>query len=137
MNQLQFLLISRPELPIRLGFKVITDFHQDFILYEIERAVIQHNIALYFQDQFRRLKQTRSFPQDWPGEAITQKLVARAIPLFIAAATLCRFIGDSKWNPQKRLEAILTDQSTYVSRMDSTYIPVLKQLLPGQDESES
>ncbi|OGE57195.1 hypothetical protein PENARI_c002G03634 [Penicillium arizonense] len=134
---LRFLLTSRPELPIRLGFKAITDAHQDFTLHEIERAVIEHDIALYFQDQFRRLKQTRSFPQDWPGDAATRKLVARAVPLFIAATTLCRFIGDSKWNPQKRLEAILTDQATYASRMDSTYIPVLKQLLSGQDETES
>jgi hypothetical protein len=57
--------------------------------------------------------------------------------LFIAAATVCRFIGDPKWNPQKRLDAILADNSTYVSKMKSTYIPVLNQLLTGQNETES
>lgn len=135
--RLRFLLTSRPELSIRLGFAGITDAHQDFVLHEIDKAVIEHDIALYFQDQFLRLRQKRSFPPGWPGDVATQKLVEKAVPLFIAAATLCRFIGDINWNPQKRLEAILTDQSTYVSRMDGTYIPVLKQLLAGQDEAES
>ncbi|KAJ5865139.1 uncharacterized protein N7529_007055 [Penicillium soppii] len=135
--QLRFLLTSRPELPIRLGFEGITDAHQDLVLHEIEEPVIAHDISLYFEDQFLRLKQRRSLPPDWPGAAATKILVDRAVPLFIAAATVCRFIGDAKWNPQKRLEAILTDQSTYVSKMDSTYIPVLKQLLTGQNKTES
>ncbi|CAG8140451.1 unnamed protein product [Penicillium nalgiovense] len=135
--QLRFLLTSRPELTIRLGFEGIADAHQDLVLHEIEMPVIEHDISLYFEDQFQRLKQRRSFPSDWPGDAATKGLVDRAVPLFIAAATLCRFIDDAKWNPQKRLEAILTDQSTYVSKMDSTYIPVLKQLLTGQNETES
>ncbi|KAJ5829091.1 uncharacterized protein N7525_007344 [Penicillium rubens] len=135
--QLRFLLTSRPELPIRLGFEGITDAHQDLVLHEIEKPVVEHDISLYFEDQFLRLKQRRSFPPDWPGAVATKILVDRAVPLFIAAATICRFISDVKWNPQKRLEAILTDRSTYVSKMDSTYVPVLKQLLTGQNETES
>jgi hypothetical protein len=135
--QLRYLLTSRPELPIRLGFEKITDAYQDLVLHEIEKVVIEHDISLYVDDQLLRLQQSRSFPLDWPGDAARKKLVDRAVPLFIAAATLCRFIGDANWNPQKRLAAILADQSTYVSKMDSTYIPVLKQLLTGQDEAES
>ncbi|CAI7644813.1 unnamed protein product [Penicillium crustosum] len=135
--QLRFLLTSRPELPFRLGFEGITDAHQDLVLHEIEKPVIEHDISLYFEDQFLRLKQRRSFPPDWPGAAATKILVDRTVPLFIAAATICRFISDIKWNPQKRLDAILTDQSTYVSKMESTYVPVLKQLLTGQNETES
>lgn len=59
--QLRFLLTSRPELPIRLGFKGITDIYQDLVLHEIDQPLIEHNISLYFEDQFRRLKQRRSF----------------------------------------------------------------------------
>ncbi|BCR82721.1 uncharacterized protein ACHE_10123A [Aspergillus chevalieri] len=135
--RLRFLLTSRPELPIRLGFTEITDTHHELALHEIPTPVIEHDISLYFEDQFFHLRQDRSFPPDWPGDTTVKILIERAIPLFIAAATLCRFIGDPKWNPKKRLEAILTDQSVYVSKMDSTYIPVLKQLLTGQDEEES
>jgi hypothetical protein len=135
--RLRFLLTSRPELPIRLGFEEISDAHQDLVLHEIEKPVIEHDISLYFKDQLLRLKQRRSLPPDWPGDAATKELVNRAVPLFIAAATVCRFISDAKWSPQKRLKAILADQSTYVSKMDSTYIPVLEQLLTGQNETES
>ncbi|ODM21879.1 hypothetical protein SI65_02723 [Aspergillus cristatus] len=135
--QLRFLLTSRPELPIRLGFREITGIHQDLVLHEIPKPVIEHDIALYFEDQFSRLRQERSLSSNWPGDATVKTLIDRAVPLFIAAATLCRFIGDANWNPQKRLEAILTDQSVYVSKMDGTYIPVLKQLLTGQNDEES
>ncbi|KAJ5098832.1 hypothetical protein N7532_005833 [Penicillium argentinense] len=135
--QLRFLLTSRPELPIRLGFEEITGAYRDLVLHEINKSAIEHDISLYFEDELLHLKQRHSFPPDWPGDAATRELVNRAVPLFIAAATLCRFISDVNWNPQKRLEAILTDRSTYVSKMDSTYIPVLKQLLIGQNERES
>lgn len=57
--------------------------------------------------------------------------------MFIAAVILYLFIGDSKWNPQKRLEAILMDQSVHASHMDRTYTPVLKQLLAGQNKRET
>ncbi|KAJ5876489.1 uncharacterized protein N7529_002073 [Penicillium soppii] len=85
--QLRFLLTSRPELPIRLGFEGITDTHQDLVLHEIEEPVIEHDISLYFEDQFLRLKQRRSFPLDWPGAAATKILVDRAVPLFFAPRT--------------------------------------------------
>lgn len=48
--QLRFLLTSRPELPIRLGFEGITYAHQDLVLHEIEKPVIEHDISLYFED---------------------------------------------------------------------------------------
>jgi len=58
------------------------------------------------------------------------------VPLFISAATLCRFVGDVRWNAKDRLIKILVDQSTHVSKMDNTYLPGLNQLLVGQDEWE-
>jgi hypothetical protein len=80
------------------------------------------------------MRQERSLPSTWPGEAPIKELTKRAVPLFVAAVTLCRFIDDAKWNPRRRLEAIL---SVYVSKMDSTYTPVLKHSLTGQDERET
>ncbi|CRG89769.1 putative WD repeat-containing protein all2124 [Talaromyces islandicus] len=135
--QLRFFLTSRPELPIRLGFKDIINDYQDFILHKVPRPVIEHDISLYFEDKFLRLRQERSLPSDWPGNETIKILVERAGPLFISAATLCRFIGDAKWNPERRLRDILTDQATYVSKMDKIYMPILNQLLTGQDEWDS
>lgn len=135
--QLRFLLTSRPYLPLKLGFKGIMNDHQDLILHEIPRPVIEHDISLYIKNKFSELRRGRSLPSDWPGDETIKTLVQRAVPLFISAATLYRFISDTRWNPETRLEAILADQTIYVSRMDSTYMPVLKQLLTGQDEWES
>ncbi|KAM5447913.1 hypothetical protein MaudCBS49596_005710 [Microsporum audouinii] len=135
--QLRFLLTSRPDLPIRLGFKGINGDYQDLILHEIPMPVIKHDIELYFKGKFSKLRQERSFSPDWPGDECIKTLVERAVPLFIAAATLCRFISDTRWSPKNRLRAVLTDQTTYVSKMDSTYMPVLNQILTGQDERES
>lgn len=135
--QLRFFLTSRPELPIKLGFREITGVYQDLVLHEIPEPVIKRDISLYFKDQFSRLRRERSFSSTWPGDATVKILIDRAFPLFIAAATLCRFIGDGNWNPKKRLDEFLSDQTIYVSKMDGIYVPVLKQLLTGQNEEES
>ncbi|PLN81768.1 WD40 repeat-like protein [Aspergillus taichungensis] len=136
--QIRFLLTSRPELAIRLGFSSIsTEEHQDMVLHEVPEPVVRHDISLYFDHQFARLRKERSLAPDWPGEEATRALIEKAIPLFISAFTLCRFIDDKNWIPEKRLKAILADQTTYLSKMDGVYMPVLNQLLTGQDESES
>ncbi|KAF4230403.1 hypothetical protein CNMCM6457_005979 [Aspergillus fumigatiaffinis] len=134
--QLRFLLTSRPELPIRLGFKGITNDHQDLILHKIPKPVIEHDITLYFKNKFLELRQERELPSEWPGDVAINTLVERAAPLFISATTLYRFISDKKRNPEKRLRAILSDEMNYASKMDSTYLPVLDQLLTGQNERE-
>ena len=135
--QLRFLLTSRPNLRIEMGFKKIADTHQDLILHEIPRPVVEHDITLYLEEQFTRIREDRSLPLEWPGDSVMKALVERTVPLFIAAATLCRFIQDKNWSPVKRLSALLKDQTSYVSKLGVTYMPVLNQLLTGQDESES
>mgnify|MGYP001222990039 CR=1 FL=1 len=137
--QLRFFLTSRPEWPIRSGFrsKSVLDNHQDIILHKISEEVIRHDISLYFNHKFSELRDKHSLPPDWPGNEAVEALVERAVPLFISAATLFRFISDPRWNPRRRLDTILADQTVYTSKMDGTYMPVLNQLLNGQDETES
>ena len=58
-----------------------------------------------------------------------------AIPLFIFAATACRYIGDERDNPKKRLEIILQYQTVnQVSQLERTYLPILNQLFDEEDE---
>ncbi|KAL4983713.1 WD40-repeat-containing domain protein [Aspergillus falconensis] len=136
-SRIRLFLTSRPELPIRLGFKQMTGNHQEVDLHEIPKPMIERDISLYFDYMLSQLRQEHSLPRVWPGQDHIKSLVDKAVPLFIAAATLCRFIGEASWNPQSRLEAILADKSIYISKMASTYMPVLKQLLLGQDEWET
>ncbi|KAJ5690340.1 hypothetical protein N7462_004732 [Penicillium macrosclerotiorum] len=134
--QLRFLLTSRPEWIIRLGFKRIGNDHQHLILHELSRSAIDYDIALYIHDRFLKIKEERGLPLEWPGDKAIEELVKRAVPLFISAATLCRFIGDKTQNPQKRLYLILADQKRYISEMDKTYSPILNHLLDGEDDED-
>ncbi|CAI6090968.1 unnamed protein product [Clonostachys chloroleuca] len=60
-----------------------------------------------------------------------------AIPLFIFAATVCRFIQDRRLGgPRDQLERILNRQGNRKSKLDATYLPVLDRLLAGLDESQ-
>lgn len=135
--RLRFFLTSRPQHKIKQSLENISALHQDLVLHEILEMVLERDISLYLEDQFSKMRQQHSFPADWPGPEIIRSLVLRSIPLFIAAATLCKFINDEKWIIEKRLKAILSDHTVYASKFRATYMPVLNQLLTGQDEWES
>ena len=64
--QLRFLLTSRPEWPIRTGFrfKSVLDNHQNIDLHDILEVVIKHDISLYFSYKFLELRFKRSLPPD-------------------------------------------------------------------------
>ncbi|KAL2009615.1 hypothetical protein VTN00DRAFT_5422 [Thermoascus crustaceus] len=120
--------IDLARLPVAEGasFNSYTNQHEDACL-PGTRTKLLHDIEDWVNDA-----------HDWPGDDSIQALVTMAIPLFIFAATLCRFVGDMKWNPEKRLAVILKDQAvSQASKMDRTYLPILNQLLTGQDENES
>lgn len=137
--RLRIFLTSRPELPISLGFSEIGNHeYQDLALHEIPEEVTERDINLFLQDQFAKIKHDRKISQDWPGDDVIQELVRISIPLFISAATVCRYIENSKLEPKLRLAELLKDQAKYVSRMEKTYLPILTQLLndPESDESE-
>lgn len=135
--RLQIFVTSRPELPISLGFSEVADHeYQDLALHEIPKEVTEHDINLFLQDRFAKIKHNRNISQDWPGDNIIQELVTISVPLFISAATVCRYIENSKWEPKLRLTELLADQAKYVSRMDKTYLPILKRLLDDQESDE-
>jgi hypothetical protein len=130
---LRVFLTSRPELPIRLGFLDINhhDYH-DLALHEISEKVTEHDIRLVLKDRFKKVRHDRRISMDWPSDDVIQKLVTIAVPLFISAATMCRYIENSKWDPIRRLTGLLQDQSKYATKMDKTYMPILTRLLDDQ-----
>jgi hypothetical protein len=136
--RLRIFLTSRPELPISLGFSEIADQeYQDLALHEIPDEVTEHDIRLFLQNRFEKIKHDRKIPGDWPGGDIIQQIATMSVPLFISAATVCRYIEDSKCEPKLRLEELLTGQTKYISRMDKTYLPILSRLLDDQHSDES
>lgn len=137
--RLKLFLTSRPELPIQLGFRNIsTAVHQDMVLQDaVPHTTIQHDILIFLKDAFGKIRNSYNLDplpgtpldRDWPGDKRLQALVDMAVPLFIIAATICRFVDDSDWDPRERLETILQSPSIGRSeQMAQTYLPVLTQL---------
>ncbi|KAE8326170.1 hypothetical protein BDV39DRAFT_193890 [Aspergillus sergii] len=127
---IRFFLTSRPEVPIRFGFDQIEQSkYQNTILQNLDDNVIKHDIALYLREEFSKIKQKCRYnlPLDWPGEERVEGLALMACPLFIFAATVCRFVADRRFDPDERLREFSTNSTG--SKMDSTYRPVLNQLL--------
>ncbi|KAI9857277.1 MAG: hypothetical protein M1813_008315 [Trichoglossum hirsutum] len=131
---LRIFVTSRPELPIRLGFKQISDgIYQDILLHEVQKESIEGDITLFLEHELREIRMRRSLSSDWPTKDQIQTLAQMAIPLFIFAATACRYIGDKRDNPRKRLNLVLGYQKT-ASKLDKTYLPILNQLVDDEDE---
>ncbi|KAH0533919.1 hypothetical protein FGG08_007466, partial [Glutinoglossum americanum] len=135
---LRILVTSRPELPIRLSFKQMSDgTYQDLVLHEVPKRTIEHDIRLFLEHELREIQEQRSLPPNWPRRDQIQALVELASPLFIFAATACRYIADRRDNPRKHLEVVLQYQSaTHVSKLDRTYLPILSQLFDDEDEAD-
>jgi hypothetical protein len=143
---IRIFLTSRPELPIRLGFrKMSAGAHQDVILQDIPKGTIKHDISSFLEAEFKKIRddynnshpEKSSLPQDWPGEQNIRALSEMAVPLFIFAATVSRFVGDPRWNPKKRLADVLKYQmNDQASKLDKTYLPVLDHLLADLSDPE-
>jgi hypothetical protein len=134
---LRIFVTSRPELPIRLGFSEIADHdYRDLVLHEISDEVTEHDIHLFLKDRFRKIRIDRKISEYWPTDDVIQGLAEMSVPLFISAATMCRFIENSKWEPRRRLTELLQDQARYAEKMDRTYLPILTRHLDDQDSDE-
>ncbi|KAF7505050.1 hypothetical protein GJ744_001269 [Endocarpon pusillum] len=139
--QLKFFLTSRPELPIRLGFQDIGGKYEGLALHQIPEPVVkedistflEHELAMIRDDYNKSVTPNRQLPADWPGPTNVQSLVRMAIPLFIFATTICRFIKDRKLGqPKDQLNTVLKYETrSQASQLDATYRPVLDQLLNG------
>ncbi|CAI6101036.1 unnamed protein product [Clonostachys chloroleuca] len=144
--QLKTFLTSRPELPIRLGFHVIKGKYQDLILHDIPLSIIEHDLQVFLEyktseirDEYNAtVSKDRQLTPDWPGELKITSLVQMAVPLFIFAATTCRFLADRRCgSPSNRLETVLQYQTkSQESKLDATYLPVLEQQLVGLSNRE-
>jgi hypothetical protein len=138
-THLKLFLTSRPDLPILQKFKNMSvDTHHDLILHdEVPRTTIQHDISAFLKDAFSKIQKNYNadppsgtpLDLDWPGDKVLQALVNLAVPLFIVAATVYRYVDDSNFPPQERLEEVLHFQRIgQLEQMEKTYLPVLTQL---------
>jgi hypothetical protein len=134
---LRIVVTSRPELPIRLGFKEMPNgTYRDLVLHEVPRSTIEHDIRLFLEHELGVIQRERMLSLDWPARTQILALVELAVPLFIYASTVCRYVGSKGSNPVAFLNKVLQYQKATFSQLDQTYLPVLDQLLSEQEEDE-
>lgn len=138
--QLRVLITSRPEVPIRNGFCKISDAeHYDFILHDMEAAIVDHDIFIFLEHQMGLIGQEWCLGASWPGEQALKRLVINASGLFIWAATAYRFIYDGRHRAAKRLSRMLegsTSTRTPEHHLNDVYIKVLKSTIHEEDLEE-
>lgn len=135
---LRIFVTSRPEVPIRLGFGAIEGTYQNLVLHEIAASTVRHDIACFLRHElektrtkFNRGRPGQPIASNWPKESDLDKLVTIAEPLFISAATICRFVSDHKrGNPQRQLNNFLRQsRQSHGSQLGKIYGPILNQQL--------
>ncbi|KAI8631008.1 vegetative incompatibility protein HET-E-1 [Xylariaceae sp. FL1651] len=143
--RLRIFLTSRPEVPARLGFqhRDVQGMYKQLALHDIAESVVEHDISTFFKHELARIRdkyngdvcEDGQLSRIWPGEVKLTTLVKMAVPLFIFAATVCRFIDDDAgwYDPAEQLEKVLAfGNKTDLDTISRTYRPILDQLLVGE-----
>jgi hypothetical protein len=132
---LRIVVTSRPEPHIRLGFKQMPNgTYQDLVLHEVAKSTIERDIELFLKHELISIRKARMLSSDWPARYQIKALVELAVPIFIYAATICRYVGTKAGNPEEYLNKVLQYPKAAFSQLDGTYLPVLDQLLVEQEE---
>jgi hypothetical protein len=126
---IRIFLTSRPEESVRLALN--RSDYEELVLHEVPESEIEHDIRLFVEEQFRLMRQRKDLSEEWPAKESLDALIKMAIPLFIFAATSCRFIQEAI-HPEDRLQSLLELRAIESkSHMDQLYLSVLNQLLLG------
>jgi WD40 repeat protein len=145
--RLRIFVTSRPELPIEINFEKIDGrLHDDYVLETVQAASIDSDLEKYLVHEFAEIRKEWPYdplPEDWPSQKDIIALVTLAKPLFIYAATVCRFVGEE--SPRKRLDGILTNKHAVSSlRLDNEithlqliYSQVLLEATKSEDADEA
>ncbi|KAH0405333.1 hypothetical protein KCU89_g213, partial [Aureobasidium melanogenum] len=129
-------ITSRPDAPVRLGFRNMTGTpHEGYVLHDIAPSIVDHDIAIFLRHKLAAIQHGRDIDGCWPEDLAIEKLVLKAAGLFIHAATTCRFVQDSDFDPRDKLDQII--QGTALGplptkELDEMYMQVLKLSILGQ-----
>ena len=138
--RLRVLLTSRPEAPIQYGFTQVrrAEYH-DFVLHNIEPAIIEQDISVFLRYQLGLIGQKCHFEAGWPEERAIAVLVQNSGGLFIWAATACRFIEEDSRLAETRLSLLLRQEGNGLlppeRKLDEIYTTVLANSVQGEYEA--
>lgn len=133
--KLRIFITSRPETPIRHGFNRMPDAERwVFVLHEISNSIVNRDLSLYFENNFKTIREEREFEHDWPGSRIIKRLVEISCGLFIYAAMASRYISNGKGlkRIKKRIDKLINGFSCGADpekQLDQIYIAVLQDFM--------
>ncbi|KKZ62642.1 hypothetical protein EMCG_03052 [[Emmonsia] crescens] len=137
--QVKVFLTSRPERSIYASFRELPHIvHHDLTLHSVPKAVIDGDISIFLRHELGKINSKRRIDKSWPGEESIQTLVQKADRLFIYAATVCRFIAESRF-PEKRMSEMLQAESmsrSSTGELDKMYSEILKHVLDEGNEED-
>ena len=124
------LATSRPETPIRLGFRDMKHItYHELALHDVPRAIVDQDIQRFVTHELLQIQNERVMPGSWPGEDKIRIITTRADGLFIYAATVCRYVnGPRQVSPIIRLDLVCQGSATKhksTDILDETYLMVL------------
>ena len=134
---IRIFLTSRPETTIQRKFYDPSnkDLHQDIQLEYVQADTIKRDISKYLNHRLVEIRNDAELPSDWPSKDKIEVLVNLACPLFIFAATVCRWISDTSVlgsHPRKRLESLLQQRKDKALKgLDEMYRIILEQVFPS------
>ncbi|KAF3941917.1 hypothetical protein ABW19_dt0204445 [Dactylella cylindrospora] len=138
-------ITSRRETAIQLVFEKIPGAFQELVLHEIGEDQVKLDISIFLNYEFTKIRtesrHKASLPSGWPGQRTTEALASMASPLFIVAATICRFISDEEFLPNDQLEQIIADKEALLEAnpaksLSYTYLQVLNQRLKAKSDNQ-
>ncbi|RYP03115.1 hypothetical protein DL765_010598 [Monosporascus sp. GIB2] len=140
---LRVFLTSRSAHPVVGAFEDLKNndtTYRGLALHEEFYADTKADICTFLQARFASIKVKQKITKDpWPDPKDFDRLLTLATnpsPLFIYAATLCRFVYDEtgRKNPTHQLKLWLKDCDSNAPQLDQIYMPILNQVLFGSYE---
>ncbi|KAF2149539.1 hypothetical protein K461DRAFT_261086 [Myriangium duriaei CBS 260.36] len=139
--EIRVYVTSRLETPIQHEFRRVDNrfLHQDMRLEVVQNYTIERDIAIYLKHSFDTIRNDEDLPDDWPGSCVIDTLTKLASPLFIFAATMCRYVAGEKSHsigapPRERLEFLLERRKDRtLGGVDNMYHAILNQVFPAEE----
>jgi hypothetical protein len=128
--RLRIFVTSRPETPIRCGFRDIPEAHQDFVLHTIPQHIIEHDISIFLHQELEKIRKENDLSGGWPDENRIELLCQKSGGLFIYASTACRFIQD---DPEECLSLLLEDGH---QELDDMYTEIMSRSIIDRKSSK-
>lgn len=132
---LRFLILSRPEHPIRHGIERTALKGETTIVSLYGKYLSHKDVRTYLHAEFHRIRNspkheiTMSDEDDsWPGTKVTDIVAHAADGYFIFASTLIKFVDDKFDSPATHLERLLEEDFTGsepFAALDKLYIQIL------------